>query len=86
MTTTNIQIQHDQAGARFTADCCGAEAVLSYRLDGAGGVDFYRTFVPPKSRGHGLGGQLVAAAEHWARAEGLAVSASCWFAQKHLSV
>ena len=60
------------------------KAYVKYKRLGNLRVDFYSTLVPTTHRGQGLAAQLVAAGFDWAKAEGLKIEASCWYAAKKL--
>ncbi|MBT1446184.1 N-acetyltransferase [Shewanella sp. JM162201] len=77
------EIIHQQDQQVFLLSRDGAEARLEYRRHGDD-VDFSRTFVPPELRGQGLAEHLVRHGLSWAKQQGLAVSASCWYVQKFL--
>ncbi len=80
-------VQHLANAHKFVIQKDGDEAVLAYRLSGAGdkpGVNFYSTYVPPAFRGQGLAEKLVRSGLAWAKEEGLQVEASCWYVAKFL--
>lgn len=84
-------VTHHPEQQRFSLTFGDKEAVLDYRLLGdqsgatkPAGVDFTHTWVPPELRGKGLAEKLVREGLQWARAEGLVIQASCWYAAKFL--
>ena len=81
------EVQHQPDQHRFIIPAEEA-AVLDYHLfqtsDGARGVDFTHTWVPPALRGKGLAERLVREGLSWAKAEGLTIRASCWYVAKFL--
>ena len=74
-----MEIVHDAAGHRFSAELPSGTAIMAYGPAGDGVMDFYSTFVPQTERGRGVAGRLVEAGLAWARAEGLQVIPTCWF-------
>lgn len=82
------EVQHQAEQHRFVIPTTAEEAVLDYHLfntpDGKGAVDFTHTWVPPSMRGQGLAERLVREGLRWAKAEGLTIRASCWYAAKFL--
>lgn len=60
------------------------KAYVKYRRLGNLRVDFYSTLVPTTHRSQGLAAELVEAGFQWAKAEGLKIEASCWYAAKRL--
>ena len=81
---SSYQVVHKPEQCSFVADCYGQQALLTYRLLGGSRVDFNHTFVPKAARGSGIAVKLVTTAAQWARDQGLAIEASCWFARKVL--
>lgn len=84
MSTLPVVI-HQPEQQRFVCDTGTGEAVLTYRLTGTQ-VDFNHTYVPHSARGRGLAALLVDTAAAWARAEGLTITASCWYARDYLQL
>ena len=78
-------VKHEVTGNRFVYLLGDQEAVLEYALTGSGGVDFYRTYVPPEHRGRGIAETLADAGLAWARSENLAIEASCWYVAGRLA-
>jgi predicted GNAT family acetyltransferase len=78
-----MHIQHEPQRQRFVVDMDGLESVLEYRLTGDA-IDFTRTFVPEALRGRGIAEQLVRTGIAWARGQGYAMQASCWYARRFL--
>ena len=83
MTAPSIIHQPEQQ--RFVCDTGNGEAVITYRIQG-NMVDFDHTFVPRSARGRGIAALLVDAAADWARAQGLTITASCWYARDYLKL
>ena len=83
MTAPSIIHQPEQQ--RFVCDTGNGEAVITYRIQGST-VDFDHTFVPRSARGRGIAALLVDAAADWARAQGLTITASCWYARDYLKL
>ncbi|MEZ5541825.1 MAG: GNAT family N-acetyltransferase [Pseudomonadota bacterium] len=78
-----MDIQHEPQRQRFVVRVAGMDSVLEYRLQGTG-VDFTRTFVPEELRGQGIAERLVRTGIAWARAQGYAMQASCWYVRRFL--
>lgn len=87
MAMTDIPIEHDSAGHRFTTSVEGTRAHLDY-LRGNGVITITHTRVPDAIGGRGIAGALVQAAMEYARAERLKVNPACSYAaswmQRHL--
>jgi uncharacterized protein len=77
------QVTDDPAGSRFTIEADGQIAELIYEVRGDRMV-LLHTGVPAALGGHGIGGQLVAAAIHEARRRDLTVVPMCPFARDWL--
>lgn len=69
--------------SRFELETGGATAVAAYERAGDT-ITFTHTVVPEEMQGHGLGGQLIAAALHSARAQGLSVVPRCAFVAAYI--
>ena len=69
-------IHHHEDAQRFETTVDGLLCVATYARDGQR-IDFNHTLVPPALAGRGIAAALVREALTWARAQGLAVSASC---------
>ena len=87
----NNAVLHQPQQNRFIVTTPNGDSELLYTLGGGeatGGhpntVDFHRTYVPDADRGQAIARELVEAGLAWARAENLAISASCWYAKKFL--
>lgn len=80
-----MSIVHDTNNNQFTLQLQGLESVLQYRWLDNGGIDFFRTYVPPALRGHGHAARLVDAGLAWAREQKLNIEASCWYAARRLA-
>ena len=78
-----MDVQHEPQRQRFVVSVDGEEAVLEYRLDNHT-VNFTHTFVPRSLRGRGIAERLVRTGSTWARAQGYAMQASCWYARRFL--
>jgi len=75
-----LHLRHDPTARRFVADLGdGAQAILEYRPEGEGVLDYFHTYVPPAFRGRGIAGALVEFALEHARAQGLRVRPTCPF-------
>lgn len=81
--TDASRVVNDPDASRFVYKGAGQEAELIYRLRGDRLV-LVHTEVPTELEGHGLGGQLVAAAVDYAAGQGLTVVPSCPFARSWL--
>ena len=79
-----MTIEHQPERRRFISVVDAQEAVLEYRLLPNGGIDFTHTFVPVPLRGRGIAERLVRTGLAWAREEGLAIEASCWYVRRFL--
>ena len=77
------QVSDNQQASRFELAVGGQVAELAYRRR-AGRLVLVHTGVPDALEGHGVGGQLVAAAVRRAAAEGLTVVPLCSFARSWL--
>ena len=73
-----VQVTHDDAGHRFTAELDGELAMAEYHLQG-GEAHFTHTEVPPAFEGRGVGSRLAKAALDWAVAEGHRIVPQCPF-------
>lgn len=73
-------VEHRPSANRFVLAVPDGEAKLAYRMVSPTVMDLASTFVPSTARGRGAGAQLVEAALKHARANGLHVLASCWYA------
>jgi uncharacterized protein len=80
---TDIAVHDESDASRFAVHLDGRTAELVYRLVGQRLV-LVHTGVPTELEGHGLGGELVAAAIDRAEAEGLTVVPRCPFARAWL--
>ncbi len=78
-----MDIQHEPQRQRFVVTMDGMESVLEYRLRDDS-IDFTRTFVPEALRGRGIAEKLVRTGIAWAREQGYAMQASCWYAKRFL--
>lgn len=81
--TGTTDISHEPQRSRFVIRLDGMESVLEYRLDGTH-IDFSRTYVPEALRGRGIAEKLVRTGIAWARAQGYAMQASCWYVKRFL--
>ncbi|RZS90889.1 hypothetical protein EV189_0119 [Motilibacter rhizosphaerae] len=79
-----VEVEQDEAGARFVARVDGADAgLLAYRVDGTT-WDLRHTEVSPEHEGHGVGSALVRAALTAVREQGGSVVPSCPFVRSWL--
>ncbi len=69
--------------SRFELETGGATAIAAYARAGDT-ITFTHTVVPEEMQGHGLGSQLIAAALHSARAQGLSVVPQCGFVAAYI--
>ncbi len=79
-------IEHDLQQHHFSisSDACADPAILEYRMLEDNLIDFYRTFVPPALRNHGLAEKLVRHGLKWANEQGYDIQGSCWYVDKFL--
>ena len=71
-----VEVRHDEAASRWTAEIDGHLAHADYEL-GGGRIVFTHTFVPPELRGRGVAEQLVRAGLAHAREHNLRVVPAC---------
>lgn len=83
MTTTPIDVHHDEDNHRYEASVVvdgEARVVGVLRYERTGGVvDVPSTVVVPEFRGHGVAAALVTHVVDDARAAGLRVRPDCWY-------
>ena len=79
-----LDIRHEPAAGRFTAEVAGATAYLTYRERAGRVLDFDHTFTPPSARGGGIASQLTARALEHARSGGYKVIPSCPFVAAYI--
>ena len=74
-----MPIHHDPDAGRFTRECGGDTAYVSYHADpdDPGVLVFSYVFVPPSHRGRGTAGLLLKAAFDFARDNGKKVRPTC---------
>lgn len=82
-STTNYTPEHQPDASRFIIHHPLGDIVLAYRVQGTS-VDFYSTYVPPALRGQGLAERIVRTGLAWAKKQGLAIHASCWYVAKFI--
>lgn len=88
--TAIVDITHDPQAQRFFLDVGGQQARLDYRLSDSptagekSTINFTHTFVPPEFRGRGYAERLVRHGLKWAKDQGYAIQASCWYVGKFL--
>ncbi|OJW52737.1 MAG: hypothetical protein BGO67_09595 [Alphaproteobacteria bacterium 41-28] len=72
--------EHDEKNKQFVAVLEGKEATLKYSIlpDGKT-LDYYSTFVPPKSRGQHIGQDIVKFALDFAKENDYKIIPSCSF-------
>lgn len=80
---SDISVVHHPERSCFTISSDGVESILQYQRSG-NSLDFNHTYVPSALRGKGLAEKLVRHGIVWARAEGLDITASCWYAARFL--
>jgi predicted GNAT family acetyltransferase len=80
----SLDIQHDTANSRFTADVDGGDAVVQYRRPTDDVLDLVSTFVPEAARNQDVGGTLVSHVLDWAASEGMQVVPSCPFVASYI--
>jgi predicted GNAT family acetyltransferase len=78
-----VQINHDAAAHRFTAEVDGERAVLDYQL-AAGVMTITHTGVPQPIEGRGIAGELMRSALSAARSNGWRVVPVCSYAVAYL--
>ncbi|MEJ6005210.1 DUF924 family protein [Paucibacter sp. AS339] len=78
-----LQIHHDTAACRFSAELDGHAMELDYRLQ-PGQIVFTHTGVPPALQGRGLAGQLVAQGLAWAASQEREVVPACSYVAAYL--
>jgi predicted GNAT family acetyltransferase len=79
-----LDVRHDPAARRFTAEVAGATAYITYRASAGRVLDFDHTFTPPSARGSGIASQLTAHALEYARSGGYKVIPSCPFVAAYI--
>ncbi len=79
-----IRIDHQPENCCFVSVVEGLEARLEYQFMPRSGIDFTYTFVPEPLRGHGIAEKLVRTGLAWAREQGYAIEASCWYVRRFL--
>jgi uncharacterized protein len=77
-------VEHRPEQQRFVLVTPEGEARLTYRLTGTV-MDLASTFVPPAARGRGAAAQVVEAALKHARAHGLQIVPTCWYAEEFIN-
>jgi predicted GNAT family acetyltransferase len=80
---TDLPIEHDADGSRFTVRVDGVEAELDYRIEDQR-LTILHTGVPAAIEGRGIAGALVKAAFDHARARGLKVRTACSYSEAWL--
>jgi predicted GNAT family acetyltransferase len=78
-----IQVNHDAAAHRFTAEVDGERAVLDYALE-AGVMTITHTGVPRPIEGRGIAGELMREALSAARNNGWRVVPACSYAAAYI--
>jgi predicted GNAT family acetyltransferase len=79
-----MDVQHQPGQQRFVVKTGSHESVLEYRLLPDGNIDFSRTFVPEELRGRGIAEKLARTGIAWAREQGFALQASCWYVRRFI--
>jgi hypothetical protein len=79
-----MEIIHQPEHLRFISVVDNEEARLEYELLPRHGVNFTSTFVPEALRGRGVAEKLVRTGLAWAREQGFAIEAGCWYVQRFL--
>ena len=82
-STITIEVNHDPAARRFTAEVDGHPAVLDYALDGDA-MTILHTGVPSAIGGRGVAAALVRAALGAARGAGWKVIPACSYAAAYI--
>ena len=80
-----MPVQHDAEHHRFVASGPGGEAELIYSYFADTVLNLEHTEVPAAARGKGVADALIREALAYARERGLAVMATCPFAQRWLA-
>ena len=83
MDAKDIRVIDETHRNRFIASADGADAELTYRVDGHRLV-LLHTGVPAQFRGQGVGGRLVSAAVDRAHARGEVIVPRCSYARRWL--
>ena len=79
-----VDIVHERCAACFRAVEDGREiGILQYSIDD-GTMNIFHTFVEPERRGQGIASRMTAAAEEFAKKEGLKTIATCSYAAAKL--
>jgi predicted GNAT family acetyltransferase len=79
-----MNIIHQSEQFRFVAMVNDQESRLEYELLPRHGINFTFTFVPESLRGQGIAEKLVRTGLAWAREQGFAIEASCWYVRRFL--
>ena len=79
-----MNIIHQSEQRRFVATVNDQESRLEYELLPRHGINFTFTFVPEALRGQGIAEKLVRTGLAWAREQGFAIEASCWYVRRFL--
>lgn len=77
--------EHGKKGAFFIDEDGDWIAEMTYFRSGDDEITIDHTEIDDKLRGEGIGGDLLAKAVEFARAEGLKVKATCPYAKKKLA-
>lgn len=79
----NLNVEHNEAAHKYSAQIDGHEAVATYVEDGDS-INFTHTVVDPALRGKGVGEELVRQALADARKRGRRIEATCPFVVHYL--
>lgn len=83
-----MNIEHDKDNHRYLLIAGEGhddnEVVLRYRQPDKRSIEFTSTFTPEHLRGQGLARQVVEHALDESEAQGLQITATCWYVQKLL--
>lgn len=83
MQDPQLQVRHDPAAHRFTAQVDGQDGYVEY-TQGEGVMALTHTIVPAAIGGRGIAGALVKAALEHAREQGLKVAPRCSYAAAYM--
>lgn len=80
----NVNIEHHKENNRFQTTIENRKAYLSYRKQGEGTLEYYKTFVPEQDRDRGIASQLTRAALTYAKNNDLKVIPTCPFVASYI--
>ncbi len=80
----NLEVINNEADNQFEIALDGKQALLRYRKQEGGALEFYHTEVPAEFEGKGVGGKLVKGALEQVKADGKKVVPSCPFVAAYI--